>query len=164
MRFQPKLISLLVLLLVPLLSAQTVTRGDPQSKQIREVGEQLKCQCESHCSYTVAGCNMLGCAFRIAVTSEIRADIDQGLSTSEIVDGLIAKYGLELRNSPPVEGFGLFGWAMPFAVLAGGLIAAPFVVKRWKRRQVAVVTPVSGDPELLSLYERRINEDLEDLD
>ena len=164
MRFQPTLISLLVLSGFFLLSAQTVTKGDPQSKQIREVGQQLKCQCESHCSYTVAGCNMIGCSFRTAVTSEIRTDIDRGLSTSEIVDGLIAKYGLEFRNSPPAEGFGLFGWAMPFAVLMGGLIAAPFVVKRWKSRQVAVAAPVGGDPELLSLYERRISEDLDDLD
>ena len=116
MRFQPTLISLLVLSGFFLLSAQTVTKGDPQSKQIREVGQQLKCQCESHCSYTVAGCNMIGCSFRTAVTSEIRTDIDRGLSTSEIVDGLIAKYGLDYEIRHPQKA----------SDYLGGLCRSPF--------------------------------------
>lgn len=164
MRFQHELFSLIVLSMVPLVPAQTVTSGDPKYEKIRAVGEQLKCQCESHCSYTVAGCNMLGCSFRTLVSADIETNIDQGLSTSEIVEGLIAKYGSELRNSPSVEGFGLFGWAMPFAALAAGLIVAPFVVKRWQSRQLEMVTPTIDDPVLLSRYEREIEEDLKDLD
>ena len=164
MRFRLKLLSLFVLLAVPTLLAQNVTKGDPKSKQIREVGQQLKCQCEAHCSYTVSGCNMTACSFRAAAAVEISKDIDAGLSTGEIVERMIAKFGSELRNSPRAEGFGLFGWAMPFVALAAGLIAAPFVVKRWKAREAAAAVPAPVDPAVLSQYEQQIEEDLKDLD
>ena len=164
MRFRWKLLSLFVLLAVPTLLAQNVTKGDPKYKQIREVGEQLKCQCESHCSYTVSGCNMIGCSFRAAATVEISKDIDAGLPTGEIVERMIAKFGSELRNSPRAEGFGLFAWAMPFAALAAGLIAAPFFIKRLKARQVVAAVPAPVDPAVLSQYEQRVEEDLKDLD
>ena len=164
MRSRQPLLSLFVLFVLPALQAQTVTTGDPNSKAIRAVGQELKCQCEAHCSYTVSGCNMTGCSFRAAVTMEIRKYIDAGLSTGEIVERMIAKFGSELRNSPRAEGFGLFGWAMPFAALAAGLVIAPFVVKRLKARQAAVATPSPVDPAILSQYEQQIEEDLKDLD
>ena len=164
MRLRRKLLSLFVLLAAPALLAQNVAKGDPKYKRIREVGEQLKCQCEAHCSYTVSGCNMTACSFRAAAAAEISKDIDAGLSTGEIVERMIAKFGSELRNSPRAEGFGLFGWAMPFVALAAGLIAAPFVVKRWKAREAAVAVPAPVDPAVLSQYEQQIEEDLKDLD
>ena len=159
----PKPLSLFLLLAAPCLPAQTVTEGDPKYQRIRAVGEELKCQCDSNCSYTVSGCNMTGCSFRAALTAEIGKDLDAGLSTGEIIERMIAKYGSELRNSPRTEGFGLFGWAMPFAALAAGLIAAPFVVQRWRSRQAAAV-PAAVDPKILSRYERQIEDDLKDLD
>ena len=165
MRFWSNSAGLIIILVMSSLSvAQTVTKGDPQYQKIRAVGEQLKCQCEAHCSYTVAGCNMIGCSFRTTMEEEIRTNIDRGLSTGEMVNALIAKYGSELRNSPSAKGFGLFGWAMPFVALAMGLIAAPFIVKRWYRRQTAPATPSIDDPNLLSQYEREIEKEMRKLD
>lgn len=165
MRFWPNLSSLIIIVVMGSpLAAQTITKGDPQYHKIRAVGEQLKCQCEAHCSYTVAGCNMIGCSFRTAMEEEIRTNIDRGLSTGEMIDALIAKYGSELRNSPSAKGFGLFGWAMPFVALAMGLIAAPFIVKRWYRRQTVLSTPSIDDPNLLSQYEREIEREMKKFD
>ena len=42
---------------------------------------------------------------------------------------MIAKFGPELRTEPLPQGFGLFGWAMPFAALGVGLVIVPFVVQ-----------------------------------
>ena len=78
MRFRWKLLSLFILLAVATFAAPNVTKGDPRYQQFREVGDQLKCQCESHCSYTVSGCNMTGCSFRAAMTMEINNDLDKG--------------------------------------------------------------------------------------
>ncbi len=164
MRFRWKLLSLFILLAVATFAAPNVTKGDPRYQQFREVGDQLKCQCESHCSYTVSGCNMTGCSFRAAMTMEINNDLDKGMAAGDIIERLIATYGSELRNSPRAEGFGLFGWAMPFVALAAGLIAAPFVVKRLKARQVVPAVPAPVDPAVLSQYEHQIEEDLKDLD
>ena len=56
-------LSLLLLLTAPLLPPQNVSESDPQFPAVRAVGEQLKCQCEAQCSYTITGCNMMGCSF-----------------------------------------------------------------------------------------------------
>jgi len=151
------------LLTAPLLTAQNVAESDPQFPAVRAVGEQLKCQCEAHCSYTITGCNMMGCSFRAKMLPEIREGVDAGLSTQENLESLIAKYGSELRNAPRAEGFGLFGWAMPFAALAAGLIATPFVVRHWRAQQAAAPANVPIDEKLLSRYQDEIEQDLDDL-
>lgn len=153
----------LLLLLTALLPAQNVTESDPKFPAVRAVGEQLKCQCEAHCSYTITGCNMMGCSFRARMLPEIRAGVDAGLSTEENLESLIAKYGSELRNAPRAEGFGLFGWAMPFVALAFGLIAAPIVVRRWRAQQAAAPGAAPIDEKVLSRYREEIERDLDDL-
>lgn len=153
----------LLLLLTALLPAQNVTESDPKFPAVRAVGEQLKCQCEAHCSYTITGCNMMGCSFRARMLPEIRAGVDAGLSTEENLESLIAKYGSELRNAPRAEGFGLFGWAMPFVALAFGLIAAPIVVRRWRAQQAAAPGAAPIDEKVLSRYRDEIERDLDDL-
>ncbi len=156
-------LSLLLLLTAPLLPAQNISESDPQFPAVRAVGEQLKCQCEAQCSYTITGCNMMGCSFRAMMLPEIRAGVDAGLSTQENLESLIAKYGSELRNAPRAEGFGLFGWAMPFAALAAGLIAAPIVVRRWRAQQAAAPAAAPIDEKVLARYRDEIDRDLDEL-
>ena len=156
-------LSLLLMLTAPLLLAQNVSESDPKFPSVRAVGVQLKCQCEANCSYTITGCNMMGCSFRARMLPEIRAGVDAGLSTEENLESLIAKYGSELRNAPRAEGFGLFGWAMPFVALAFGLIAAPIVVRRWKAQQAAAPAAAPIDEKVLSRYREEIERDLDDL-
>ena len=76
---------------------------------------------------------------------------------------MIAKYGSELRNAPRAEGFGLFGWAMPFAALAAGLIAAPIFVRRWRAQQAAAPAAAPIDEKVLSRYRDEIDRDLDEL-
>ena len=146
-----------------LLPAQNISESDPKFPAVRAVGEQLKCQCEASCSYTITGCNMMGCSFRAKMLPEIRAGVDAGLSTQENLESLIAKYGSELRNAPRAEGFGLFGWAMPFAALAVGLILAPFVMWHWRAQQAAAPAAAPIDEKVLSRYRDEIERDLDEL-
>lgn len=150
-------ISLLVFLGASVLSSQTVTTGDEMYAKMRAVGEKLKCQCG--CSYTVAHCNMLNCSFREQVNPEIKTGIEAGLSEQTIIENLIAKYGPGLRTAPRTKGFGLVGWAMPFVALLIGLIVAPVVVARWKKRQQAApAAPVNE--KLVARYRDQIEKDL----
>ena len=153
----------LLLVAAALLPAQNISESDPKFPAVRAVGEQLKCQCEASCSYTITGCNMMGCSFRAKMLPEIRAGVDAGLSTKENLESLIAKYGSELRNAPRAEGFGLFGWAMPFAALAAGLILAPFVVRHWRAQQAAAPAAAPIDEKVLSRYRDEIERDLDEL-
>lgn len=143
--------------------AQTVTRGDEMYLRMRAVGEKLRCQCEGPggCSYTVANCNMLRCSFREKVNPEIRKALEAGIAPEAIVAAMIAKFGSELRTEPLPQGFGLFGWAMPFAALAIGLVIVPFVVRRWKQKQrLAEAQRRPIDERVLAQYEAAIEREL----
>jgi cytochrome c-type biogenesis protein CcmH/NrfF len=142
--------------------AQTVTNGDQMYLRVREVGNKLRCQCEAGgCSYTVANCNMLHCSFREKVNPEIRKALEAGMAPDAVVAAMIAKFGSELRTEPLPHGFGLFGWAMPFAALGLGLVIVPFVVRRWKQQQrLAEPERRPIDERVLAEYEAAIERDL----
>ncbi len=161
MRRRPAIAAALAVLLLAAgwLAAEVRTTSE-LTIQMRDIGKELKCQCG--CAYTVADCNMLYCHFRDPVNQDIEAGIKAGLSKPEIVSKLLAKYGEELRSAPKVEGFGAVGWAMPFVALALGLLAAPFVVRRWRRNQAVAASSsqVAIDPDTLDALEKEIERDL----
>lgn len=159
---QPRLrilAALTVLLAAASWLAAEVRTTSELTMQMREIGKELKCQCG--CAYTVADCNMLYCHFRDPVNQDIEEGLLAGLSAPDIISKLFAKYGEELRSAPKVEGFGAVGWAMPFAALALGLLAAPFVVRRWRRREgVAAEGRMDIDEATLDALEKEIERDL----
>ena len=149
----------LLLAFALLAPAQNVTTGDDYYDQYLAVAQDLKCQCG--CSYTVAHCNMLNCHYREMVKPEIMTAVKVGLPTEEIIEKMVAMFGSELRTAPRAEGFGVVGWAMPFAALLLGLIVAPLVIARWKKQQQesASQPPVVSE-KTLARYHDQIEEDL----
>lgn len=155
--------SFLLLLGALLAWAQQVTTGDEMYLRIREVGEHIKCQCG--CGSTVATCNMLHCHFREEIKPDIVAGLEAGLPVTTIVENLIATHGSELRTAPKAEGFGLVGWAMPFAALALGLLIAPFVVLHWIRKHRATEAAVPAvDEKTLAHYQKEIEKELAEVE
>lgn len=157
------LVALLVGLAASAAVAQTVTQGDDMYLKMRAVGSKLRCQCEGPdgCSYTVADCNMLRCSFRELVNPEIRKALNAGMAPEAVVEEMIAKFGSNLRTEPLPEGFGLFGWAMPFAILLLGFLVVPFVVRRWKQQErVAEQQRRPLNERVVAEYEAAIERDL----
>lgn len=155
--------SLLVFVLAACAQGQTVAEaGSEAYLKSREVGRQLKCQCG--CSYTIADCNMLHCSFRESVTPDIKEGVAAGLPVATIVKNIIAKYGSQLRTAPRAEGFGLFGWAMPFVAILLGLIAAPILVWRWKTKFDQRPAPAPADEADMARYQEEIERDLAKLE
>jgi cytochrome c-type biogenesis protein CcmH/NrfF len=126
--------SFLLVLGALLAVAQNVTTGEDHYQEYVAVGQKLRCQCSGGCSYTIAHCNMLNCHYREQVKPEIMKAVKAGVPTDEIVERMVAMFGSELRTAPRTEGFGIVGWAMPFVALLLGLVAAPLVIARWKKR------------------------------
>jgi cytochrome c-type biogenesis protein CcmH/NrfF len=157
MRFLRRASLLLVLCALPAVT-QNVTTGEDHYQAFVAVGEKLKCQCG--CSYTVAHCNMLNCHYRELVKPEIEKAITAGLPTAEIVEKMVAMFGSELRNAPRTEGFGRVGWAMPFVALLLGLVAAPVIIVRWKKRHQEAPAAASVSEKDLARYQEAIEKDL----
>lgn len=150
--------SFLLVLGALLAVAQNVTTGDDHYQEYVAVGEKLKCQCG--CSYTIAHCNMLNCHYREQVKPAIMEGIAAGLSTDAIVEKIVATFGSEVRTAPRTEGFGIVGWVMPFVALLLGLVAAPVVIARWKKRHEAAPPATSVSDKVLARYQATIEKDL----
>lgn len=131
---------------------------------LRQVGDRVKCQCNSACSYTVGSCNMLGCHFREPVLEEIRLGLEEGKTDDEVLEAVYDKYGSETRVEPQNEGFGMVGWFAPFVSLLAGLSGIFWVIRRWRRTTLASSRADSVQEEVVDRYRSRIEEDLEELE
>ncbi|MCG8648805.1 MAG: cytochrome c-type biogenesis protein CcmH [Pirellulales bacterium] len=156
-------LSLLLATLVSFGALADVKTTDPIDLRVREVGLEVKCQCG--CGSTVADCNMIHCHFGEPVKEEIKEGLIAGLAPDQIIDKLALEYGEMIRTQPPPEGFGAFGWAMPFIAVLIGLAAIPFVIMRWRKSDAALQaagaeTPATVDPESLERFEAEIEKEL----
>lgn len=147
-----------------LLAAAAAGAADVPYARLREVGDRVKCQCSSGCSYTVGSCNMLGCHFREPVLEDIRAGLEAGEPDEAVLEAVYAKYGSESRVAPRNEGFGRVGWLAPFAALLAGLAVAPWVLRRWHRNARKKPGGNAVPDDVVDRYRSRIEDDLEDLE
>lgn len=147
-------------LTVPL--AGQVRSADPIDAEAYAIGKRLQCQCG--CGSTVADCNMLYCHFGEPVRAEIREGVVAGLAPEVIIDQLVAKYGAIILGEPPAEGFGALGWTMPFIAILAGLAIVPFVIRRWRRNQLAAEAAAppqaAVNEEALDRFKDQIDRDL----
>ena len=147
------------------LGAQTVSTGNQLEKQVRHVGEKLKCFCGQNggsCSYTVGSCNMLNCHFREEVNAQIRPMVQAGADDNTILAKLKEKYGTMILGAPPAEGFNVLGWIMPFLAMLVGLVAIRFTVVRWRRLK-PTPAPAVGAPAM-EKFRDEIDKELADLE
>ena len=157
---------LLLLASLALASGQSISEaGSENYLRSRQIGKQIKCQCPAQCSYTVTECNMLHCSFGEPVQEEIKELVEAGIPSAAIIEQLVTKYGSALRTAPESSGFGLFGWAMPFAAVLLGLGVAPIVVWRWKvkyEQQQPAASPVRDED--VERFRGQIEKNLEEMD
>lgn len=102
----------------------------------------------------------------IQICQEMRAEIVQRLQAGqpeeEIIQAFIDRYGIQVLNQPPVEGFNLLAWVIPFVGLGLALIVGAWVLRQWlQRRPVAGGESVeSGVGDLPEEYLRRLEEEV----
>ena len=151
--------SLLMLALTAICLAQTASQL--VTPEIRRVGDKLGCLCGS-CNNTVSTCQMLECHYSLPARQEISKKQALGMGDQEIIDGFVKKTGLAALAAPPVQGFSLLAWTMPFVMIAVGL-AAIFLFMKRIRRPLAVAAP-EIDPVMMDRYHEQIEKDLAKLD
>lgn len=136
------------------------------NERVRRLGDMLKCKCG--CNASITGCNMINCHFSDPVRTELLRLIDAGASDENIFASIQATYGKDIMLKPPSEGaFYMMGWAMPFAVLAGGLGLLYLVLQGYRRRRPLTAAGADVVPEVspdLAKYQSRIDKDLSDLE
>lgn len=90
--------------------------------------------------------------------AEIAAELDEGQNDQSIISHFAEKYGITVLSAPPVAGFNLTAWIMPFLALAvGGLLVIYFV--RHYRSAWRAVPAANVD---VAKYQEKVEEELKD--
>ncbi|MCS7026352.1 MAG: cytochrome c-type biogenesis protein CcmH [Bryobacteraceae bacterium] len=149
---------LLLILTAGLCMAQSST--EYLTPAVRRVGEKLACLCGA-CKNTVASCQMLGCHYAGPAREKIAKMLAAGMSDQAIIDEFVRKEGLRALAVPPLEGFNLLGWVMPFVAIGIGLAGIYLFIRRFHKPAVA---SAPTDAALLDKYHEQIEKDLAKLD
>jgi len=139
--------------------AQTSDMLDPS---VRRVGEKLACLCGG-CKNSVGSCPMLGCHYATPMRERIRTGLASGQSDQQIVDAVVKEQGIQALVTPPAEGFNILAWIMPFIMIALGLLAVAFFIKRMSAKRAAASAPDIPD-EVLDRYHDQIEKETSKLD
>ncbi|MDP3277158.1 MAG: cytochrome c-type biogenesis CcmF C-terminal domain-containing protein [Deltaproteobacteria bacterium] len=137
----------------------------------RRVFDQLLCMCGDCARLPLATCT---CDFAARTRSDMREKLEQNEPTDQIIAAYVRRYGAAALSVPPDEGRNRLVYAGPIAVLT---ITAGFgvrMVRRWRVRGAAVpvanagqgaeISETSADAATRADYDRRLDEELRDLD
>ncbi len=133
--------ALLVLLLAT--AAGAASASGVNEERVREIAAQLRCVVCQNLSVADSPSEMAG-----QMRAIIRERLAAGESPEQVVAYFVDKYGEWILLSPRREGFNLLVWIVPFAGLAGGLLAIAVVTLRWRRRACRQPEPETVDPTL----------------
>jgi cytochrome c-type biogenesis protein CcmH len=103
--------------------------GVPTDREIDAVAGQLRCVVCQSLSVADSPSDM---------ARQMRDVVRERLAAGETPDQVKAyfaeRYGEWVLLSPPARGFGLLAWTLPLGALAGGIVAAVLVLRRWSVR------------------------------
>lgn len=95
------------------------------------------------------------CREPLEVAQSPQADSERGyirglIATCEtkpqILQNLVAQYGVAVLGKPPANGFNLTVYVIPLAILAAGAAILAFALPRWRRRTRAAARAPAPEP------------------
>jgi cytochrome c-type biogenesis protein CcmH len=139
--------------LVPLLgTAQRNISGE-----YKEATDNLICQCG--CNEQLSVCAMQNCSSATPMRAEIRERLQKGEGVEQIVQSFVDRYGPQVLSAPPLKGFDVTAWIMPFVMLIFGTLVVGWIVFKMIRPS-AEAGAVGPTPSTLldSRIERELKE------
>ncbi len=141
-----------------------------QTDRTHQIGSKPKCMCNG-CDQAAGKCYHVGgaysgpCDTAKTMLKEIDTHIAAGMDDQQVLDAMIKQYGPLAYVEPPKTGFGLVAWLMPILYLLGGLALVVVVMKRWRKRPVAIASGANGvhvSPELLARARKQAQRETEE--
>jgi len=128
--------------------------GADRNERIRELSPKFICVCS--CNQLLSACNHFHCPSSGPMLTELGNLIDQGKTDDQIINSFVEKYGTSVLSAPPVSGFNLAAWVMPFVALGIGAIVAVYFLRRFTARWAAAPAPNAE----LAKYQDKVEEEL----
>jgi cytochrome c-type biogenesis protein CcmH len=144
----------LLALLVPLGSARA--QSPEFDDDVREVAKKLNCP-------TCAGRNLADCPTETCLQwkSEIRAQLDSGRSSGEVLQYFQSRFGTTVLQEPPKAGNTLALWLVPVGaalmLFGGGLLVMRHIARRGPVATAASAAAPNADPYIAEL-ERQVKD------
>lgn len=138
----------LVLLLVVGASAAAVAA--PSDAEVDAIARELRCVVCQNLSVADSPSEMAR-----QMRDLVREQLARGESPESIKAYFVGRYGEWVLLAPPVRGFSLLAWLLPFLALGGGLAGALVVLWRWSRRGSGAGAPAEDDVDPRALAEVR---------
>lgn len=101
---------------------------------------------------------MLECGYSSPTRRKIAGMQAAGKTDDEVVNAIVAENGTEALAVPPVQGFSIVAWTMPYVAVVIGLFAIWAFVRRLSAQRRAAP---AVDPAILDRYHDRIEKDLD---
>jgi cytochrome c-type biogenesis protein CcmH/NrfF len=96
---------------------------------------------------------------------EIARLTSEGRTYDEIIQYYVGKYGSqEVLAAPLNQGFNRLAWFFPYAVGAAGVGIIGRLALRWSRKHRAMPAGAAATPAYDAALERRLDDELRDLD
>jgi cytochrome c-type biogenesis protein CcmH len=143
------------LALAVVLAAAPLSLAADRNERIRTLSGNFICVCGCH--QLLNACNHFNCPSSGPMFSELGKYVDEGRSDEQIISYFVDKYGSTVLAAPPVSGFNLTAWVMPFAALGIGALVAIYFVRRFRSRWAGA--PAGSSPDL-EKYQSKVEEEL----
>ncbi|HYC32604.1 MAG TPA: cytochrome c-type biogenesis protein CcmH [Gemmatimonadales bacterium] len=123
------------------------TLAADSDERIKAIEQRLACSCG--CTLDIFTCRTTDftCTYSPRLHREVVAMHQAGKSAEEIIDAFVAEYGEKALMAPKAEGFNLWGYLLPGALITGagaGLFA--FISRRRGRVAAAAGTEPAAEP------------------
>ena len=142
------------LALLFVLAAAPLSLAADRSERIRELSPNFICICG--CNQLLSACNHFHCPSSGPMLADLGKQIAEGKSDNDIMSYFVEKYGTAVLAAPPVSGFNLAAWIMPFAALAIGAAAAIYFLRRFRARWAGAASTNID----LGRYQEKVEEEL----
>ncbi|MHB1021953.1 MAG: cytochrome c-type biogenesis protein [Acidobacteriaceae bacterium] len=109
------------------------------SSRFNDLGHRMICVCG--CNEILLECNHVGCPDSDRMIQELRAQLSQGKSDTQIFNWFAAKYGPTVLAAPMQGGFDTVAWIAPFAVFLLATLGTALLVRKWRLRTVEMPLP-----------------------
>ena len=138
------------------LSAQESASANPGTvspNDVNEIAKDLWCPLCS--GVRLDACELKACE---QMRDMIAIQLEDGQNKEQIKAYFLEQYGPQVMGEPPLQGFNLLAWILPFAALIGGGI---FVWRRMRKMIVQKPQPAGVlTPAVEEKYHQRLEEEL----
>ena len=105
------------------------------------------------------------CSLADKMRKDLAGLVQQGKTREQVYQYFIDQWGSQEPLASPIDvGFNRLAWAFPYAIGLAGLGVAATIAMRWSRSGQPAIAASAPAPAIDSALERRLDDELRDLD